>query len=1489
MSLSQPDEVWLLRAEIDRLRGLLLREGIDPSGTEDASYRRIVESAIDFAVVALDRQGRITRWSEGARRVLGWTPEELLGEYTSVFFTEEDRALGVPELEMRTALEQGRALDERWHQRRDGSRFWASGEMMPLKDEQGTPIGFVKILRDRTEQKQIEEERERFILLAEQSPDFVGLADAQGQGVFINRAGRRMVGVGDEETRGVSIADIFPPEERPFVRDVILPAQRAQGHWRGRMHFLHRGTGARIPMDYNAFVLRDGTGALTGYATISRDLTAIEQAESALRRSDERLQFALKSSGSIGVWDWDMQANKLYMDARCAWLYSVPPEAAAEGAPFEAYLPGIHPEDVPRVSQWIQHCIETGEEYENEYRVLPNGGEVRWIQVRGRASRGPDGKPARFPGIILDITQRKQAELRQRALLDLSDRLRDLNGPGEIAALSAELLGETLGLSRAGFARVELDTRTLAIERDWSNGKVAGIAGSYPLAVFSAAMNRLRQGLPLVEPDAMKAEWMAPEELANFRALDIRGFTSLPLMRQDRLVGFVYAHSASPRAWTEADVAFIREVSSRTWEAIERAQAEQRLRESEARLRVILDTAPVGIVIAEAPSGRIVGGNRRSEEILRHPLPETPDIASYRNWESYHPDGRRVEGHEYPLSRIIQGGEGPCSLEVLYVRGDSTQAWVRLMGAPICDDQGTVTGAVVAILDIDHERRAGLALREREQDLRLLTDESPEMIGYVDQNMVYRFVNRTYEKWFARPREQILGATVEDLMGKETFAQREPYFRRALAGEAVSFEGVLDTPGLPRRDLELRFFPRRDAQGAIQGAYLFVLDTTERKRTERMLREANERLEQRVEERTRERDRIWNHSDELMGVIGLDGYLKSINPAWTRLLGYSEQELLARPFMEFIHPEDHATVAEVMAGLSRGERIHRLEDRLRRADGVYRSFSWTGVPAEGGIFYAIARDVTAEREATALQQRLFSIIDQSPDFIGFSDPQGRVLYVNAAGQRMMGIDGQDRVGAHSVLEYFMPEDRPLIEATALPTVLREGKWVGRARFRHFKTGQEIPVEYNVFATRDERGELIGLGTVSQDISRQLQHEQVLREVEEKLRQSQKMEAVGQLTGGIAHDFNNLLGGIIGAMEMLRRRIEAGRYADTEKYITATVNSANRAAALTARLLAFGRRQSLDVKPADINALVLSMAELLRRTLGESVSLKTLLAPELWPATTDANQFENALLNLAINARDAMPDGGKLTVETHNTRLDEAYARGFDALKPGDYVVMSVSDTGQGMPPEVIARAFEPFFTTKPIGQGTGLGLSMIYGFAKQVGGHVRIYSEVGQGTTVKLYMPRHVGESPEVGKAPRAGEPPRAQEGETVLVVEDEPAVRMLVTDILGDLGYAAIEAKDARSALPFIEGQGRIDLLVTDVGLPGGMNGRQLAEIARQRRHGLQVLFITGYAEGASVRGGFLAPGMEMITKPFALDVLAAKIREMIERKQKVRPVDDA
>ncbi|MEO6678559.1 MAG: ATP-binding protein [Pseudomonas sp.] len=385
----------------------------------------------------------------------------------------------------------------------------------------------------------------------------------------------------------------------------------------------------------------------------------------------------------------------------------------------------------------------------------------------------------------------------------------------------------------------------------------------------------------------------------------------------------------------------------------------------------------------------------------------------------------------------------------------------------------------------------------------------------------------------------------------------------------------------------------------------------------------------------------------------------------------------------------------------------------------------------------------------------------------------------------------------------------------------------------------------------------------------------LRNNEEALRQSQKMEAVGQLTGGIAHDFNNMLTGIIGSLELLRRRLARGRTEDLDSLIDLGVTSANRAAGLTHRLLAFSRRQSLDSKPVVMNTLVTSMGELLERSINESIQLDMQLSEQLWVAEADPNQLESALLNLVLNARDAMPNGGKLQVKTFNQHLDTGFTEAHGNLESGDYVVLSVTDTGCGMPQSTITRAFDPFFTTKPIGQGTGLGLSMIYGFSKQSRGHVTIQSEVDNGTTVNLYLPRYSGNlvlDPLVD----IQQAPYAQDGETVLIVEDDPAVRVLVSAVLSELGYAFVEAGDADSAVPILDSAQRIDLLISDVGLPG-MNGRQLAEIGRQYRPDLKVLFITGYAEHAAVRGGFLDPGMQMITKPFTFDLLTAKVREMI------------
>jgi CheY-like chemotaxis protein len=372
-----------------------------------------------------------------------------------------------------------------------------------------------------------------------------------------------------------------------------------------------------------------------------------------------------------------------------------------------------------------------------------------------------------------------------------------------------------------------------------------------------------------------------------------------------------------------------------------------------------------------------------------------------------------------------------------------------------------------------------------------------------------------------------------------------------------------------------------------------------------------------------------------------------------------------------------------------------------------------------------------------------------------------------------------------------------------------------------------------------------------------------------------MEAVGQLTGGLAHDFNNLLTGIIGSLELLGTRLAQGRLTELDRYLQTAQMSAKRAAALTHRLLAFSRRQTLDPKPTNINKLIHGMDELVRRTVTPAVNVTVADAPDLWPVLADPHQLENALLNLCINARDAMPRGGDLIIETRNMDLRGAEAKALD-IPPGDYVGLTVSDTGGGMTADIIARAFDPFFTTKPIGAGTGLGLSMVYGFARQSGGQARITSEPGQGTKVCLFLPRYAGAEliaePTV-EAPAA----RSSAAESVLVVDDEDSVRMLLNETLTDLGYQVLHAENAMAGLKILESNIRIDLLVTDVGLPGGMNGRQLADAARVTRPEMKVLFITGYAEQAALNEHDLQPGMHIMTKPFLLDSLGKRVSEIM------------
>ncbi len=707
--------------------------------------------------------------------------------------------------------------------------------------------------------------------------------------------------------------------------------------------------------------------------------------------------------------------------------------------------------------------------------------------------------------------------------------------------------------------------------------------------------------------------------------------------------------------------------------------------------------------------------------------------------------------------------------EVTITRDITTeQMWLNLDYSPVLGEDGVPAGVICFLAETTDRVLAGRKaafLLSLSDDLRALSTPADIMsmtavrlgeqmnasrVFYAEVNAGLMSVERDYH------------SGVGPIVGQHSLESFGPAILAAYTlGAPVVVDDVMTDPRLGHEARE--GLSEREVGGYVDVvlfqeadfiSLLAVQSATARTWTDdevMLVQQVGERVKVAIERARAERDRLWDLSQDMLARGDYEGMLSAVSPAWTRILGWTESELLTRTYETLNHPDDNFQTLASIKEMAQTRQPIRFENRIATRDGDWKHIEWTLSPEADGLnFIAVGRDLT---EANARRAELES-------------------------------------------------------------------------------------------------------------------------AQEALRQSQKMEAIGQLTGGIAHDFNNMLTGVIGSLDLMRRNIASGRMDRVDRYIDAATVSAQRAAALTSRLLAFGRRQSLDMKAMDVNALVAGMEELLFRTLGEQIELGTDLAPELWAASSDENQLESALLNLCINARDAMPNGGKLIIETTNTRLDERYTRDHPDVTPGDYVVLSVTDTGSGMAPTTMDKVFEPFFTTKPVGQGTGLGLSMVYGFARQSGGHVRIYSEVGQGTTVKLFLTRSLGGEALVAAMP-SPETPRGS-GETVMVVEDDPSVRMIVTELLSEVGYGVLEATDADSAIPILQSNQRIDLLVSDVGLPG-MNGRQLAEVARQSRPDLKILFITGYAQNAAVRAGFLADGMDMMTKPFAVDALATKIRDIL------------
>jgi PAS domain S-box-containing protein len=864
----------------------------------------------------------------------------------------------------------------------------------------------------------------------------------------------------------------------------------------------------------------------------------------------------------------------------------------------------------------------------------------------------------------------------------------------------------------------------------------------------------------------------------------------------------------------------------------DRVLAERLAQEKEANFQAVTRIMPNQLWTAR-PDGSVDWVNERATEYFGIPDLKTD---SERWLETVHPDDRASSGLAY-LTAIRSGT--PYETEFRARRHDGVFRWFLARAIPVRDAEGAIVRWVGTNTDI-HERKLAEDANTRDRDR--FWQLSQDLLVVCDFTGSIIAVNPAVTCILGWEEAEFVGHDILGFIHPEDLERSRTQLASLAEGQA-------------KQGFENRVRAKDGGYRVIAWA-----GVPEAGRIHSIGRDVTEEYAAR-----RERERSWTLSPVIKVIATLSGRTLAVNPAWTRLLGWTEAESIGRHVNEFLAPEGLEKGLRGLEQLGQGQTMVDYETASVTKSGERRIISWTTMP-EDGILYAFGRDVTAERQAAAAlaasRAERDRIWNTTNDLMAVAGQDGYMKSVNPAWTRLLGYDEPTLLG-RPFLELVAEADRPRVIAAMARLARGQGLTEFEDRLVH-SDGKTSLIAWNAEPLGDT------FYVVGRNVTEQ-------RRVEDALRQSQKMEAVGQLTGGIAHDFNNLLQGITGSLDLLEKRLAQGRLSDLNRFITGAMGAANRAAALTHRLLAFSRRQPLDPQPVSANPLIASMEDLLRRTMGEQIELDLILAPDLWPTLCDPHQLENAVLNLAINGRDAMPDGGKLTIETRNCDLDETSPFWSRDMQPGAYVCISVTDTGIGMSPETIEKAFEPFFTTKPIGQGTGLGLSMIYGFVRQSEGYTKILSQLGRGTSLRLFLPRYSSELAAEEARDAGPVPLPAGDGNTVLIIEDEPVVRGLIVEVVADLGFAALEATDGPGGLEVLQSRQRIDLLISDVGLPG-LNGRQVADAARLLRPGLKVIFMTGYAETAASAQGFLEPGMALITKPFAMAELAAKIRATME-----------
>ncbi len=897
----------------------------------------------------------------------------------------------------------------------------------------------------------------------------------------------------------------------------------------------------------------------------------------------------------------------------------------------------------------------------------------------------------------------------------------------------------------------------------------------------------------------------------------------------------------------------------------DRVNATDALRASEARLEKAQRTAQVGNWEYFPATDSLVWSAETHRIFGTTPDDYRPTREGFYNF--VHPDDReRIRGiHD----DIVRTGK-QIGYEHRIVLDDGEIRWVHQINEPIGDDKVETESRRGTVQLITERKLAEQALKHSEAQQRLLMDSMPALIAYIDADKRYRTVNRTFEEWYRLPLASVLGKTVEAVVGAEYYATIKDFTERALAGEQVSYDRTITYPGGRSRDIHAALVPDIGPEQRVRGYYALITDDTERKENEEQLRQSEARLV--------EAQQLGNVGSWALYFLGDDQVETRWSEQLCRIYGIepdaAPQELSA--FIELVHPDDRDGLTLAWRNAFERNELFQAEHRIICPGGkirhVHTKARFFAFDAGGGKrCVGATSDITERKEIEEAlrdrEQMLSGIFESASVGIVVNDTEGRFIKSNRTYQAMLGLSGEE-LKRMTFWDVTHPDDhaREVVPRNKFLAGGGESYQLDK-RYIH-NNGSTLWVRVNSARLKNAEGKVIGDIAVVEDITRR-------REIEAQLLQSQKMEVVGQLTGGVAHDFNNLLTVISGNLHLLREGADGGKAGPD--LIARALQAVERGADLTRRLLAFSRTQTLQPDAVDAGALVSDMIEILHRTLGANIEIVTSRPDDLWPCEADSSLLESAILNLAINARDAMADGGTLAISVENSQLDDADAAAETDAKAGEYVMLSVCDTGAGIARENLDRVFEPFFSTKEVGKGSGLGLSMVYGFARQSRGHVNIESEEGEGTKVRLFLPRAMRTDEQAAPAPPVDGIPAAR-GETILIVEDDPDVRTLAAALLSKLGYQIIEAPDAKAALALLRRSGSVDLLLSDIALPGELNGTDLAIEVRAAAPGIKIVLMSGLAQ-SDVDGEKAAEhGFHFIQKPFGKPVLANTIRKALD-----------